>query len=460
MATEQSTAVRTVPPPITQESMMALMGASQSPALMIFLNDALFARCKEVANIMAAADGVTPAHLIGKPHACFSVVSMSLIWKLAPTMVAGSTFTVGNKLGYEGKLIQAILENSGRIIGTPKPEYFGPWEKVLGKFTKKKNDKGKEYAVPAWKDEDEEGIGVVVRAQVEGEAEPREFSFLLKQAFPRNSTIWATDPKTQLWYTAVRRFANVAAPGILMGVPFDREETMAMGDVIEVTAEEAAAVSNARPKRPSRAAAKSAAAEMDEEFKSAVGPKPEETVIEETDDGVVEQTGVSREVSDEPTRAGTKSSVPVAHDPETGEIQEDDFAQPAAEDDDVSVPAEEEPAPPAKEPPKPAPAPAPKPQEAPKPAAQPKAAPPAEEPQEPAQAAQAPVSEAKAKEIQAQAERGFQNAMTLARLDEVKESMMKQIGTLKAPFKDRYDKIVAAYKTRAAYLKSRTEDDQ
>ncbi|KKK50975.1 hypothetical protein LCGC14_3119640, partial [marine sediment metagenome] len=79
--------------------------------------------------------------------------------------------------------------------------------------------------------------------QIVGEPEEREWSFDLVQAFPRNSTLWATDPKTQICYTAVRRFANVAAPGILMGVPFDRE------DWAESSPEHAKDITPPRPQR-------------------------------------------------------------------------------------------------------------------------------------------------------------------------------------------------------------------
>jgi len=77
-----------------------------------------------------------------------------------------------------------------------------------------------------WGRKDAEGLGVIVRAQVIGEKEPREWRFDLIQAFPLNSTLWATDPKTQICYTAVRRFGSVAAPGLFMGVPFDRSDDM------------------------------------------------------------------------------------------------------------------------------------------------------------------------------------------------------------------------------------------
>src|SRR5260221_183220 len=84
-------------------------GQKVSPSLQIMLNDQLFARARVVSGDMAKAEGVVPRHLIGKPEACFGVLSMSLDWKLSPWMVARSTYqTPGGSIGYEGKLCQAI----------------------------------------------------------------------------------------------------------------------------------------------------------------------------------------------------------------------------------------------------------------------------------------------------------------------------------------------------------------
>lgn len=218
------------------------LAKSPNMALAIWFNDALFERVKTIATYISRAEGFTPGHLIGKPEACFAVVTRALTWRLDPFAVAQCTYqpAQGAKVGYEGKLVQAILENSGHLEGGVTYEHFGDWSKVTGKFTKKTSERGKEYAVAAWNPKDEEGLGVIVRAKIKGENAPREFKFLLTQAFPRNSVSWALDPMTQICYLAVRRFASVRTPGLLMGVPFDREdETPQMVDVT--------------PARPSRA---------------------------------------------------------------------------------------------------------------------------------------------------------------------------------------------------------------
>ena len=212
---------------LTQESgqLAALLPGTSSPAMQIMLDDRLFERVKLIAKYMANAEGFTPRHLLGKTEACFAVVTRSLTWKLDPFAVACCTYqTPGGAIGYEGKLCQAILENSGKIEGAVKYEHYGDWSKIQAKFKIQTSDKGKKYAVPNWKEADEAGVGVTVSAKIIGEPEVREWSFDLIQAFPRNSTLWATDPKTQICYTAVRRFANVAAPGLFMGVPFERDD--------------------------------------------------------------------------------------------------------------------------------------------------------------------------------------------------------------------------------------------
>ncbi len=223
--------------------------ASVSPAmptaLALYLDDALYERVSSVASRMSKAQGVTPKHLIGAPEACFAVVSRAVTWRLDPFAVAMATYqTPGGQIGFEGKLVHAIIENSGCLDpsgGGVKYEHYGDWSKVQGRFAIKESSrtdgdgKAKKYAAATWTDDDAragkpadqkkyplaQSCGVRVSAHVRGEREPRILDFDLIQAQPRNSTLWATDPMTQICYTAVRRFGSVVAPSLLMGVPFD-----------------------------------------------------------------------------------------------------------------------------------------------------------------------------------------------------------------------------------------------
>ena len=215
-----------------------------SPAMQIMLDPVLFQQAKQIATYMSRADGFTPRHLLGKVEACFAVVTRSLTWKLDPFAVAQCTWgTPDGKIGYYGVLIQSILENSGKLEGPVTYEHFGDWSQVQGKFSIERSAKGKEYPKRLWKAEDTKGLGVIVRAKIIGESEPREWPFDLVQAFPLNATTWATDPRTQICYTAVRRFANLAAPGLLMGVPFEGDSADFVGP------EHAKDITPSRPRR-------------------------------------------------------------------------------------------------------------------------------------------------------------------------------------------------------------------
>jgi hypothetical protein len=208
--------------PVTHESFAV---AHLPISLQIFFDDNLFRRCQTVANYLAKAEGIAPRHLIGKPEACFAVVSRALAWRLDPYATAAACYaTPSGQVGFYGSLCQAIIENSGRLIGGVKFEHYGDWAKLRGKFKIATSDKGTKFPVANWRPEDEDGLGVMVSARLRDEELPREMPFDLVQAYPRNSTLWATDPRTQIIYTSVRRFATSTVPTLFMGVPFDREE--------------------------------------------------------------------------------------------------------------------------------------------------------------------------------------------------------------------------------------------
>ena len=219
---------------VQQRDLTKLVGGEMSLGMKIMLNTDLYERCKDIARHMAAASGFVPAHLVGKTAACFAVVTRALTWRLDPYAVASSTYeTPGGRIGYEGRLVQAILENSGRLEGGIDYRHYGDWSKVMGKWVLATSQRGKDYTKATWTRDDAKGLGVTVIAKVRGEPEPREWDVDLEQAMGSlNSTLWATDPKTQLCYFAARRFANVRMPGVLMGIPFDFDgEVPPMRDV-------------------------------------------------------------------------------------------------------------------------------------------------------------------------------------------------------------------------------------
>lgn len=230
-------------------SVLGMLSGQDLPiGVLAILDERLDAKLQKAANRMANAAGMVPPHLLDKPVTCYAVLTRALTWRLDPFAVAQSTYsTPGGKIGYEGKLVQAILENSGRLVGGLTFEHFGDWTKVEGKFKKEKSAKGNDYFVATYTEADEAGLGVRVRARVKGEEKPREVEVTLRSCYPRNSTLWALRPKQQICYAAARVFANLAAPSLFMGVPFSTD--IAGEGMIDVTPEGETA--QARPTRES-----------------------------------------------------------------------------------------------------------------------------------------------------------------------------------------------------------------
>lgn len=178
------------------------------------------------AQIMAQGAATVPAHLQGNQADCMAVAMQAAQWQMNPFAVAQKTHLINGVLGYEAQLVNAVISRSGVLSNRFEYEWFGPWEKIIGRFAIRKNDKGKEYRVPGWNLADEEGVGIRIRATLKGEDSPRELELFLAQARVRNSTLWADDPRQQLAYLAVKRWSRLYCPDVILGVytPDELEE--------------------------------------------------------------------------------------------------------------------------------------------------------------------------------------------------------------------------------------------
>ncbi|NHR06693.1 recombinase RecT [Chromobacterium haemolyticum] len=189
----------------------------QTSTSALVLDDGSLDRMMRLAEIMASGKATIPQHLRGNSGDCLAVVMQAMQWRMNPFAVAQKTHLVNGVLGYEAQLVAAVVNTSGATKDRLNVEWFGNWEKVIGKFDIRKGEKG-EYRVPGWKMADEEGLGVRISATIKGEAEPRVLELLLAQARTRNSTLWADDPKQQLAYLGEKRWARLHAPDVLLGV--------------------------------------------------------------------------------------------------------------------------------------------------------------------------------------------------------------------------------------------------
>lgn len=162
-----------------------------------------------LAQTMSQGKSTVPNHLQGNVGDCMAVCMQAAQWKMNPFAVAQKTHVVNGTLGYEAQLVNALVNTRAPINGRIQYEWFGEWDKVLGKkdgFTKNVNH------------DSEDGLGVRVWATIRGEEEPRILDLLTVQANVRNSPLWLTDPKQQLAYLAIKRWARLYCPDVILGV--------------------------------------------------------------------------------------------------------------------------------------------------------------------------------------------------------------------------------------------------
>ena len=186
----------------------------------ILTNGELFNRLRTLSEVMANSGNFVPDHYRGKPDACMAVVMQAARWGMDPFAVAQKAFIVGNSgvLGYEAQLVNAVINTMAPTKDRIHFEWFGEWGNIVGRFVEKTSSQNKKYIAPGWNLKDEAGVGVRAWATLKGESEPRELVLMLSQAQVRNSTLWATDPRQQLAYLAVKRWARLYCPDVILGV--------------------------------------------------------------------------------------------------------------------------------------------------------------------------------------------------------------------------------------------------
>ena len=187
------------------------------PESNLIFDNGKFAALERIADIMSSGSCTIPVHLRGNKGDCFAVCMQAAMWGMNPYATAQKTHLVKGTLGYESQLVNAVINTMAPCKDRIHYDWYGQWERVIGKFKVVKGQNG-DYQAPGWTSADEEGCGVKVWATLKNEDEPRVLELLLSQATVRNSTLWAGDPKQQLAYLAVKRWSRLYCPEVIMGV--------------------------------------------------------------------------------------------------------------------------------------------------------------------------------------------------------------------------------------------------
>lgn len=140
--------------------------------------------------------------------------------------MAQKTHLVNGVLGYEAQLVNAVISSSNAIVGRFHYEYEGDWSKCASSREEivKKPAKGggtydKKEMVRGWTSADEQGLSVRVGAVIRGESEITWGEpVFLSSVITRNSPLWISNPKQQIAYLALKYWARLYCPAVVLGV--------------------------------------------------------------------------------------------------------------------------------------------------------------------------------------------------------------------------------------------------
>lgn len=125
-----------------------------------------------------------------------AVTMQAAQWGMNPFAVAQKTHVVNGTLGYEAQLVNAVISSSRAIKGRFKYEYGGDWL----------NPSKKDACVR---------VGAILAGDDDVTwGEP----LYLHTITTRNSPLWKTNPKQQAAYLAVKYWARMYCPDVILGV--------------------------------------------------------------------------------------------------------------------------------------------------------------------------------------------------------------------------------------------------
>ena len=164
-----------------------MLPAASTGGMRLALNN--FAEIEKFSAFMALSVFV-PKHLRGKQADCLAVLLQSQRWEMDPFSVAQKTYFVNDGIGYEAQLVNAIILARAPLKNRPRLTWSGEGDDLKCK----------------------------VSATFKGENDPCEFEAEFKTITTKNSPLWKQQPKQQLGYFALRAWARLYCPDVILGV--------------------------------------------------------------------------------------------------------------------------------------------------------------------------------------------------------------------------------------------------
>ena len=159
----------------------AMAGASLIP-------EHLQAKCPGIKDLASRAS----AEMRQTVGNCLLIVNQAVRWNLDPFAVAPETYVVRGKLGFQGKLVAAVINARAGLDGRLSYTFDGSGD----------------------------GRMITVIGQLKGEQAPRTITLSVGQAKTDNK-MWKTDPDQKLVYSGATKWARRHCPEIMLGVLTD-----------------------------------------------------------------------------------------------------------------------------------------------------------------------------------------------------------------------------------------------
>lgn len=186
------------------------------------LDTARFDHLQRIARSMAMM-AFLPAHLRGESPEqstanCFRVVNQALRWGFDPYSVCDETYVVSGKLGYQGKLVAAVINSKAGLAGGLRCIY-----------NQKAGDDRAIVVFGSAKPIPPDAFALLQKyADTEDAAAHNELLALgilpirlsVGQAKTSNK-MWTADPQQKLWYSGATKWARRHRPEVLLGVMTD-----------------------------------------------------------------------------------------------------------------------------------------------------------------------------------------------------------------------------------------------
>ena len=190
MSTHQLSPVARAAEAATQSELDRLLQRPFTPRDL--LEEQNFDKIWRMAEALSGSALSIPKELKGNIGDCLAIVTQAMIWGLNPFAVAQKAHVINGKLGYEAQLVNAVVMQSGAIVGSFHYEHQG----------------------------DSCRVGAVLR----GETQITWGEWLSAATVTtKNSPLWKTNQKQQMGYLQVKNWARAYCPGALLGIYSDDE---------------------------------------------------------------------------------------------------------------------------------------------------------------------------------------------------------------------------------------------